>query len=122
MKRTDYISVGDVCRLAFEEFNLTSRLLERRACELWRELVGPGLAAMTTAPQVVRGGMRIGVASAPLRHELTMSRSGMINLIHQRLGRDVISEIRFVAPGMENIPSSRPLQTPDRSPEGKPKS
>ena len=97
MKRTDYISVGDVCRLAFEEFNMTERLLERRACDFWRELVGPGIANLTGRPEVSRGVMRIGVNDASLRHELTMNRSLMIRHINDRLGRQVITEIRFTA-------------------------
>lgn len=108
MKRTDYQSIGDVCRMAFEEFNMTARLLEVRACDYWLQLVGPGIAARTTRPRVARGIMRIGVESAPLRHELTMNRSQMIRLINERLGREVISDIRFVAPGMEDIPDRRP--------------
>ncbi len=98
MKRTEYMSVGDVCRIAFEEFNMTERLLERRACDFWRDLVGPAIAGMAGRPEVSRGVMRIGISDASLRHELTMNRSVMIRHINDRLGRPVITEIRFTAP------------------------
>lgn len=98
MKRTDVQSIGDVCRLAFEEFNVTEQLLEQQACLAWIELAGPGLARLATRPEVKRGVMRIGINDASLRQELTMNRSRMISLINLRLGRTVITEIRFTAP------------------------
>ena len=97
MKRTEPQSIGDVCRQALEESDMVVHLLERRACEFWQALVGPALAARATRPTVVRGVMRIGVADAALRHELTMHRSNMLRLINERFGRAVISEIRFTA-------------------------
>ncbi len=98
MKRTETQSIGDVCRLALEEADLVTHLLERRACDFWRVLVGDVIASRATRPTVVRGVMRIGVADAALRHELTMHRSNMVRLINDRFGREVISDIRFGAP------------------------
>ncbi|MDE7115568.1 MAG: DUF721 domain-containing protein, partial [Muribaculaceae bacterium] len=42
------------------------------------------------------GVMTISFSSPPLRHELTMHRSSIIKCINGKLGKNVISEIRFV--------------------------
>ncbi|MDE6143856.1 MAG: DUF721 domain-containing protein, partial [Muribaculaceae bacterium] len=39
----------------------------------------------------------VGVRNAALRHELTMSRSMLAHEINRQLGKNVISDIRFVA-------------------------
>lgn len=98
IKRTYPQSIGDVLRQTLEETDLMTHLLEQRACEYWRVLVGQQLSALTTKPTVSKGVMKIGVADASLRQELTMHRSRMVRLINERFGRELISDIRFAAP------------------------
>lgn len=95
MKRIEPEAIGDVLRLTVQEANMVSRLDECRAADLWGEMMGPGIAGQTSKPRVSCGMMVVDVPSAALRHELTMSRSLMIKMLNQRLGKEVIKEIRF---------------------------
>lgn len=96
MKRTETQSIGDVMRAALEESCMSQRLDERRACELWGRIVGPGIAGMCGRADVVRGVLQVPLRSAPLRQELSMHRTEIAERINACLGRRVISDIRFI--------------------------
>lgn len=97
MKRVEPESIGDVLRRTIEEQNMTSRLRETRAIELWPRIVGPHIAACASRPVVKNRIMTIGIPAAPLRHDLMMSRSQIIDIINQTLKAEVIADIRFTS-------------------------
>lgn len=96
MERHDIKSVGDVLRQAIEETHMQGRLDELRAADLWPEIVGSDIAAMTMKPLVRSGAMTIRVVDASLRQELSMSRTLLVREINRRMGKEVISSIRFI--------------------------
>ncbi|MDE6237553.1 MAG: DUF721 domain-containing protein [Muribaculaceae bacterium] len=95
MKRTEPESIGDVLRLTIQESNMTGRLDECRAIELWPQLMGERMAGKMSRPKVSCGVMVVYVDSAVLRQELNMRRTGIIEAINSRLGKEVIKSIRF---------------------------
>ena len=97
MERKEPESVGDVLRALLEESSLTERMEELKAIELWPRVVGEVLARECGYPSVKNGVMRIGVGNASLRHELQMSRSGIIANINSLIGKETIKEIKFVS-------------------------
>lgn len=96
MRRNEVQSVGDVLRLTIQECNMTARLDEQKAIGLWKPVVGDHIARLCGPPTMKLGVMTISVSSPPLRHELTMNRTSIIKCINGKLGKNVISEIRFV--------------------------
>ena len=96
MRRVREESVGDVLRRAFAEANMTGRLEECRAVDLWKEIVGEQLARLTGRPRVRNGIMTVSVAAAPLRHDLMMSRSRLLEALNAPFGHVVITDIRFI--------------------------
>lgn len=95
MKRIDPESIGDVLRLTLQESQMTGRLDECRAVALWPELMGSAIAGRTAHPTVSLGIMTVYVDSAVLRQELNMNRSRIIRMINDRLGKEVVRELRF---------------------------
>lgn len=96
MRRNEAQSIGDVLRITVQECNMTARLDEQRAIALWKPIVGDHIASCCGKPLVKLGVMTIPVPAPALRHELTMSRSSIIRIINDKLGKTVISEIRFI--------------------------
>lgn len=97
MKRIEPQSIGDVLRISIQESKMAGKLDERRAIEFWAPLVGDYMAKQCGRPTVRDGVMTVSVPGAALRHELTMSRSLLIRLINEKLGKQVIKEIRFIS-------------------------
>lgn len=97
MERKEAQSIGDVLRMAFQENCMQERLDERKAINVWPEIVGRQLAEQCLRPTVSGGIMTIGVKNAALRHELTMSRTRLISAVNRFLGKEVISGMRFTS-------------------------
>lgn len=95
MRRIEPESVGDVLRQTLQEQGMTDRLYETKAEALWSRVVGEELAAQTSRPSVYKGKMTVYVRNASLRHELNMSRSKIVSIINEMLGREVIKELFF---------------------------
>ena len=83
-------------RLTIQESNMTGRLDECRAIDLWPMVVGERMARCMSRPRVSCGVMIVYVDNASMRHELTMHRNRLIELINTKLGKDVIKAIRFM--------------------------
>ena len=95
MERQEPKSIGDVLRQTLQEQGLTDRLYETRAIALWPSVAGEEIAAQSSRPYVDKGVMTIHVRNASLRQELNMSRSSILRIINEMLGRDTIKELYF---------------------------
>lgn len=97
MERKHPESVGDVLRSLLEETSLKSRMEELEAIELWPKIAGDSIASECRKPKVKNGIMTIGVPNASLRNDLHMNRSLLRQHINKQLGKETITEIRFIS-------------------------
>ena len=72
--------------------NMEDKLFERRALDVWPVIVGNAINRNT----VENGVMMVRITSAAMRSELQMCRSTLIRSINEAIGKDVISDIRFI--------------------------
>lgn len=96
MKRYETESIGDILRQAIEESRNSRRYAEISAINTWPKVIGRELAAKTMRPVVKNGVMTIKVPAAPLRQELNMARSALAAAINKEIGKEIISEIKFI--------------------------
>lgn len=97
MQRHTPQSIGDVLRNLLEETSLQNRMDELKAADLWKSIAGESLAALTSKPFIKNGIMSIGVPNASLRNELHMNRSRLREIINKKIGKEIISEIKFTS-------------------------
>lgn len=97
MERRSAQSIGDVLRDLLEETSLQGRMEELKAVSLWPKIVGSELASLTGKPQVKNGVMQIGVPNASLRNELHLSRTRLREIINEKIGKEIITEIKFTS-------------------------
>ena len=97
MERYSPQSVGDVLRDLLEQTSLQSRMDELKAADLWKHIIGNQIAGLTGKPNVKKGVMSVGVPNASLRNELYINRSQLKNMINEKIGKEVITEIRFTS-------------------------
>ncbi len=95
MKKTQAKQIGDIVQEYLQKENLDLQLDEHRASALWPQIVGNGINRYTMKRWVRDGVMHVQLSSAPLRNELQLNRSRVIELINKALGREVIHEIIF---------------------------
>ena len=95
MKRIEPESIGDVLRQTLQEQGMTDPLYETKAIALWPSIVGRDIASQTARPYVSKGIMTVHVHGASLRQELNMSRTSLIRIINESLGRETITQLYF---------------------------
>lgn len=95
MKRLEPESIGDVLRHTLQQQGMTDRLHEAKAVAAWPSVVGEKIASFCGRPYVCNGLMTVYVRSAPLRQELTMSKSILMRLLNEAAGHEAVKEMRF---------------------------
>lgn len=95
MKRTEAQTIGQIVESFLHEEHLDTQLDELRASALWPQVVGQGINRYTASRSVAGGVMTVHITSAPLRNELMLMRTSIIQRINDALGREVIHEIIF---------------------------
>lgn len=96
MKRVKAQSIGEILREFFAQNpEIGRRLDEVRIVHAWREMLGPGVAQATHEAYVRGATLHVVLDSAVLRSELMMWRDRLVRTLNERVGTDVIREIRF---------------------------
>jgi hypothetical protein len=96
MKRVKAQSIGEILREFFAQNpEIGRRLDEVRLVHAWREVLGPGVAQATHEAYVRGATLHVVLDSAVLRSELMMWRDRLVRTLNERVGTDVIREIRF---------------------------
>ena len=96
MKRVNAQSIGEILREFFTQNpEIGRRLDEVRLVHAWREVLGPGVAQATHEAYVRGATLHVVLDSAVLRSELMMWRDRLVRTLNERVGTDVIREIRF---------------------------
>ena len=96
MKRVKAQSIGEILREVFAQNpEIGRRLDEVRLVHAWREVLGPGVAQATREAYVRGATLHVVLDSAVLRSELMMWRDRLVRTLNERVGTDVIREIRF---------------------------
>lgn len=95
MKRTNAESVGDIIRHYLESERLDGKMNELRAAEVWADVVGMGVNRYTVNRYVKNGVLHVRISSAPLRHELMLVRTSLVQRINDAVGAQVIHDIIF---------------------------
>jgi predicted nucleic acid-binding Zn ribbon protein len=89
------VSAGDALRAFLDDAGLLETVSRYRALTLWPEVVGPQIAAVTSAKRLEHGILFVGVTTAPWRAELTMRREEIARKINEATGSNVVKDIRF---------------------------
>ena len=96
MKRRDAVSLGDVLRLAIEESERGRQFDEVTAINSWPLVIGAEISAQSPRPYVRNGVMFVRLRNSALRQELNLRRSSLTAALNKQVGKEIISEIRFI--------------------------
>lgn len=100
MRKDRHLSgVGGALHSAFARLGLEGRLAQQQAVVLWAEVAGPQIAAATRAMYVRDGILFVTAKSSTWAHELILRKAALLDGLNRRLGRGVISDIRFSGRG-----------------------
>ncbi|MBI2844347.1 MAG: DUF721 domain-containing protein [Armatimonadetes bacterium] len=118
--RKEFSAVSDLVKAGLERLGLAGAVKERSAVEVWEEVVGHETASVTRVERVREGVMYVTCRDSIWAQELHFLRPVIVRKLNERLGAQVVKEIRLSGVGFrkraaqqeERDDSKRRKQTP----------
>lgn len=96
MKKSNEMSLGDAIQAFLKTNELDEKLLETEIYARWEELAGRAVNNRTNKVKLDKGVLSVYVNSSVLRNELSLSKTGLLERINQRLmGKATIKDLQF---------------------------
>lgn len=96
MKKTHPMLISEIIDNVVRNEGLEDNLLAHRALTVWGTVVGNHINRLTTMRRVAGSTLMVHITSAAVRQELYMQRTPLIKAINDMLGKEIITEIRFI--------------------------
>lgn len=77
-------------------YKLSGKINETQVIESWERLMGKSIASRTTDLKFRYKKLYITLSSAPLRQELSMSKSKLIELLNKDFAQKVVEDVIFL--------------------------
>ena len=88
--------IKDAFKEYLETFRIKDKFSEARIMNEWERIMGKPIANRTSKIKLYKGKMKVYVSSAPLKNELNMSRSKVLEILQKEYGEDLIQEVVFL--------------------------
>ena len=89
-------NIKEALQAWLEKSKLRKKYEEARIVDSWEELMGKGIAKYTEKVFIKEHVLYIKVTSAPLKNELHMSRSQILQRFREEVGEDIVMDIRIL--------------------------
>jgi predicted nucleic acid-binding Zn ribbon protein len=95
-RRADIVSLKDSIQSLLKAYRLQGKLNEVTVVGSWEKVMGKAVALKTQEVYVSNGKLFVRLSSAPLKHELVMAKTRVMQLINDEVGEAVIKEVVFL--------------------------
>jgi predicted nucleic acid-binding Zn ribbon protein len=95
-KGDDIKRIDNAFRNMLNEYKLDSKYSAMMIKASWEKLMGKPIASRTQQISLNNRKLRVKLTSAPLKHELNMSKTRVLELLEKEFGKGVIEEVVFV--------------------------
>ena len=95
-RKADIQPIGDSLKALMKAYRLDGKLGEVQLVQNWEKIMGKPIAMKTQQLYFKDGKLFVRLTSAPLKHELNMSKSKVIELLNTEAGGDVVKDVVFL--------------------------
>lgn len=95
-RKADIQPIGDSLKALMKAYRLDGKLGEVQLVQNWEKIMGKPIAMKTQQLYFKDGKLFVRLTSAPLKHELNMSKSKVIELLNTEAGSDVVKDVVFL--------------------------
>ncbi|RMG59305.1 MAG: DUF721 domain-containing protein [Bacteroidetes bacterium] len=96
MKQRPYLSVGEAIQAFLKKHGLEDDMLIQQIITDWENLMGRPIAQHTESIRFSRGTLLLTISSPVWKHELNLARNKIKTLINERVGRELVREVRIL--------------------------
>lgn len=93
MKKSNEQKLGDVIKQFLQAYKFEDKITEVRIHAAWEKVMGPQIHSLTTKLEYRNPMLTVYLRSAPLREELYMARTKIIDMINKEIGSTAIKEL-----------------------------
>jgi len=86
-------SLGSAIQEMLKSFHIEDKFNEANLINSWEKIMGTPIAKRTTKVYIHNKKLYVHISSAPLKHELSMSRDKILVLIAKELGSSIVNEV-----------------------------
>ncbi len=95
-RRNDVIDLKGGLEALVKAYRLQGKLNEVTVVASWERVMGKPVALKTKEVYVYQGKLFVRLTSAPLKHELMMAKTKVLELINAEVGEAVVKEVVFL--------------------------
>ena len=95
-RKSDISPLQDVFEELLQAYALKDRFNERKVVNSWAELMGNTVAKRTSELSVKNKKLFVTLSSSPIKKELMMNKSKVLELIGEKFGDHIIDDIVFL--------------------------
>lgn len=95
-RKADVQPVGDSIKALLKAYRIQGKLNEVDLVQRWETIMGKPIAMKTKELYFRDQKLFVRLTSAPLKHELNMSKSKVMELLNKAMGEEVVKEVVFL--------------------------
>jgi Dna[CI] antecedent, DciA len=96
VRNSETLKVKEVILDMLDVYNLKEKFQETHIISNWDLILGETVAKRTSKLYISKGKLYVKIDSAPLRNELMISKSKVIQLLNESVGEEVLTDLIFV--------------------------
>lgn len=95
-RQADTIPLKEALEALVRAYRLGGKLSEVTIVASWERIMGKAVALKTQEVYISKGKLFVRLSSAPLKHELIMAKTRVLELLNKEAGTQVITEVVFL--------------------------
>jgi predicted nucleic acid-binding Zn ribbon protein len=95
-RQADIVPLKDGIKALLKAYRLQGKLNEVFVVSSWERIMGKAVALKTQEIYISNSKLFVRLSSAPLKHELVMAKTRVMELINDEVGETVIKEVIFL--------------------------
>ena len=94
-RRSDTSSLKDAINSMMESYKIKGKFDANRLIGSWESLMGAPIAKRTEKIFIKERVLFVKLNSAPLRQELTIAKSKVLEIIHRNFDKELVNDVKF---------------------------
>jgi predicted nucleic acid-binding Zn ribbon protein len=95
-RRADIIPLKEGLEALVRAYRLGGKLNEVTVVASWERVMGKAVALKTQEVYVSKGKLFVRLTSAPLKHELVMAKTQVLEMLNAEVGAQAVTEVIFL--------------------------
>ncbi|HYG50943.1 MAG TPA: DUF721 domain-containing protein [Flavobacteriales bacterium] len=94
-RKSNEMPIKEAIDRLLKVYKLDHKMVELDAVKCWEEMMGAAIAKRTREIFIANKVLYLKLNSAPLKEELLMSKSLIVQRLNERMGKEVITDVFF---------------------------